>query len=71
MRDDEGDNYLAARRSFAAAVAFVAAQPGGIERILAARRRRPDGYCTGCVHTLSHWPCPVAGIALTAAEQRN
>jgi hypothetical protein len=71
MRDDEGDDYLAARRSFAAAVAFVAAQPGGIERILAAHRRRPDGYCTGCVHTLSHWPCPVAGIALTAAEQRN
>jgi hypothetical protein len=71
MHDDEGDDHLAAQRSFAAAVAFVAAQPGGIERILAAHRRRPDGYCTGCVHTLSHWPCPVAGIALTAAEQRN
>jgi hypothetical protein len=68
--NDEGD-YLAARRSFAAAVAFVAAQPGGIERILAAHRRRADGYCTGCVHTLSHWPCRVAGIALTAAEQLN
>jgi hypothetical protein len=71
MHDDEGDDYLAARRSFAAAAAFVAAQPGGIERILAAHRRRPDGYCTGCVHTLSRWPCPVAGIALSAAEQRN
>jgi hypothetical protein len=71
-RDRADDDPMAkARGSFAAAVAFVAAQPGGIERILAAHRRRPDGYCTGCVHTLSHWPCPVAGIALTAAEQRN
>jgi hypothetical protein len=71
MSDDEGDDFLAAQRSFAAAVAFIASQPGGAERILAAHRRRPDGYCSGCVHTLSHWPCTVTRIALTAAEQRN
>jgi hypothetical protein len=69
--DDESADYLATRRSFAAAVAFMASQPGGAERTLAAHRRRPDGYCSGCVSTLSKWPCTVAHIALTAAEQRN
>jgi hypothetical protein len=67
MNDDGDDDYVAAQRCFAAAVAFMASQPGGAERILAAHRRRPDGYCTGCVHTLTHWPCTVARIALTAA----
>jgi hypothetical protein len=71
MNDGEGDDYLAAKRCFAAAVAFMASQPGGAERILATHRRRPDGYCTGCVHTLAHWPCTVARIALTVAEGRR
>lgn len=44
---------------------------GGPERTLAAHRRRPDGYCTGCVHTLAHWPCTVARIALSAVAGRN
>lgn len=71
MSDDDGDDYLAAQRTFAAAVAFMAAQPGGAQRTLALHRRRPDGYCAGCVHTLSRWPCTVARIALTAAAGLN
>lgn len=69
--NDDGDDFLAAQRSFAAAVAFMATQPGGAERTLAVHRRRPDGYCTGCVHTLAHWPCTVARIALTAVRCNN
>jgi hypothetical protein len=69
MDDDESGDFLAAQRCFETAVAFMASQPGGADRILAAHRRRPDGYCTGCVHTLAHWPCTVARIALTAAER--
>lgn len=69
--NDDGDDHLAAHRSFAAAVAFMATQPGGAERTLAVHRRRPDGYCTGCVHTLAHWPCTVARIALTAVGRNN
>jgi hypothetical protein len=71
MINDEGDDYLAAQRTFAAAVAFMAAQPRGPERTLATHRRRPDGYCTGCFHTLSRWPCTVARIALGATAGRN
>jgi hypothetical protein len=71
MNNDEVDDYLVAQRTFAAAVAFMAAQPGGPERTLAVHRRRPDGYCTGCVHTLSHWPCTVARVALSAVAGRN
>jgi hypothetical protein len=71
MNNDEVDDFLLAQRTFAAAVAFMAAQPGGAERTLALHRRRPDGYCTGCVHTLSHWPCTVARIALCAVAGHN
>lgn len=71
VNNDEVDDYLAAGRIFAAAVAFMAAQPGGPERILAVHRRRPDGYCSGCVHTLSRWPCTVARIARSAGAGRN
>ncbi|MHA6623050.1 hypothetical protein [Pseudonocardia sp. DLS-67] len=71
MNNDEVDDYLAAQRSFAAAVAFMAAQPGGPERTLGLHRRRADGYCTGCMHTLSRWPCTVARIALGAVAGRN
>lgn len=71
VNNDDVDDYLAAKRTFAAAVAFMAAQPGGPSRTLALHRRRPDGYCTGCVHTLAHWPCTVARIALCAIAGHN
>lgn len=71
LSNDDVDDFLAAQRSFAAAVAFMAAQPGGAERTLAVHRRRADGYCTGCMHTLTHWPCTVARIARSAVAGRN
>lgn len=46
------------------AVAFMAAQDGAVQRVLAVHRRRPDGRCTGCVYRLTWWPCTVAGIAI-------
>ena len=48
------------RRTSSRANQAMAAQPG-----------RPDGYCTGCVHTLAHWPCTVARIALSAVAGHN
>ncbi|MGH3565312.1 MAG: hypothetical protein ACRDRH_04625 [Pseudonocardia sp.] len=56
------------RSCIAEAITVVAAQPGGVERILATHRRRSDGRCTGCAHTLTKWPCTVAGIALGARD---
>ncbi|MHA6629333.1 hypothetical protein ACU61A_28185 [Pseudonocardia sichuanensis] len=66
-----GDGDGRADRCFAAAVAFMASQPGGAGRTLAAHRRRPDGYCTGCMHTLARWPCTVARIAIKAEERHR
>jgi hypothetical protein len=43
----------------------------GFDRILAVHRRRPDGYRTSCVRTLSRWPCSVARNALSAVARLN
>lgn len=48
------------------AAEFLAAQPGAVERTMARHARRDDGYCSGCVHTLTRWPCGVAAIARSA-----
>lgn len=52
----------------AAAVQFIAEQHGGVERALGRHHRLPDGLCSGCLTTLTPWPCPVAGFALLAKE---
>ncbi len=52
----------------AVAVQFIAEQHGGVERALGRHRRLPDGLCSGCLTTLTEWPCPVAGFALLAQE---
>ncbi len=53
-----------ARRScIEVAAEFVAAQPGGITRILTAHQPRPDGTCAGCLHKPTSWPCTTATIA--------
>lgn len=49
------------------AARFLAAQPGAVERALAKHRRGDDGRCTGCVSTLTWWPCATASIAMRAA----
>jgi len=46
---------------------FMAAQPGGPERVLAQHTRREDGRCSACsVHALVSWPCGLASIAQRA-----
>ena len=48
-----------------AAARFLADQPGGVERILAAHRRREDGRCVTCTRA-DHWPCTMVAIARRA-----
>jgi len=53
-----------ARRScIQVAAEFVAAQPGGITRILTAHQHRADGTCAGCLHRPTPWPCTTVTIA--------
>jgi hypothetical protein len=49
------------------AAAFVAAEPGGVERVLGVHRRQSDEWCSGCICRPVRWPCPTAHIALQAA----
>lgn len=51
----------------AEAVAFVAAQPGGADRLRRLHRPRPNGLCGGHVATPTPWPCSAAVIAGIAA----
>jgi hypothetical protein len=53
----------------AEAARFVAHQPGGVDRILHAHRRRPDGSCTHHAHTATPWPC--SAVAIAHAAQRH
>jgi hypothetical protein len=48
------------------AARFVASQPDGPRRSLARHCRRRDGYCAGCLHTPTAWPCVLAVIAQKA-----
>ena len=50
------------------ATLFVAGQVGGAARILTLHHRREDGYCAGCVATLTRWPCTVAAIARASLD---
>jgi hypothetical protein len=50
------------------AAAFMAAEPGGAQRVLGVHRRQPDGWCSGCIYRPVRWPCPAAHIALHAAR---
>jgi hypothetical protein len=52
----------------AVAARFVANQPGGVDRILDAHRRRPDGSCTCHAHTVTPWPCSAVTIAHAAQQ---
>ena len=52
----------------AVAARFVAAQPGGVDRILAAHRPRPDGSCSCHAHTATPWPCSAVAIAHSAQQ---
>lgn len=52
----------------AVAARFVAAQPGGVQRLLDAHRPRPDGSCTCRTHTVTPWPCVAVTIAHAAAR---
>lgn len=63
----DGENVIAV------AVAFVAAQPGGSERVLRQHAEDPLGYCTSCgVGVLPvRWPCTVAAIAMAARESAD
>lgn len=50
------------------AIAFVAGQNDGPEKILRLHARGPDAYCSTCRVRPVRWPCPVAAIALLALE---
>lgn len=61
MRTSEDDE---ARRScIKVAAEFIAAQPGGVARILTVHRPRHSGSCAGCAHMATPWPCTAATIA--------
>ena len=62
-RDDDTPNAC-----ITVAARFVANQPGGIDRILHAHRRRPDGSCTHHARTATPWPCSAVTIAHTAQQ---
>lgn len=47
----------------AAAVAFVATQAGGAERILKQHYALPSGMCAGCQVVPTRYPCTAARIA--------
>lgn len=66
---DRGDDAPSAA-CIAVAARFVANQPGGVDRILDAHRRRPDGSCTHHAHTATPWPCSAVAIAHAAQQQR-
>lgn len=53
------------------AVRFIAAEPGGIERMLARHRRLPDGVCAGCLTHATAWPCVAADLALMARQHQQ
>jgi hypothetical protein len=62
-----------AARSLDEAVRFIAAQPGGPDRILAEHRPDTRGLCCGCTRPgtgIPHvpWPCCVAKLAQAAAR---
>jgi hypothetical protein len=50
------------------AARFVAAQPGGVRRVLEAHQRRPDGSCTCRTHVVTPWPCVLVAIAVAAQQ---
>lgn len=52
-----------------AAVAFVAAQPGGPARLLAQHVAQDNGVCAGCAFRVVEWPCVAASIAAAAARR--
>lgn len=53
------------------AAIFMAAEPGGVQRVLGVHRRQSDGWCSGCVYRPARWPCPAAHIALRAERLHN
>jgi len=59
----------AGARLLAAAAAFVAAQPGGVGRLLSLHRPMSNGLCRA--HAIPvRWPCGTVSIAGAAQELR-
>jgi hypothetical protein len=52
-----------------AAIEFVAAQPGGPDRILRRHRAARNGTCTGCTVAATTYPCQAARIAQIAQRR--
>jgi hypothetical protein len=52
-----------------AAIAFIAAQPFGPDRLLAIHAPLSDGSCRACQARPTRWPCTVAALAHVAKEQ--
>lgn len=55
----------------ASAIEFVAAQPGGPERLLRRHSRDGQGYCSSCGVGVCpvRWPCTIAAIASAARDR--
>ena len=65
-----------AAHSFEVAALFIAAQPGGVDRLLSEHRPDEHGLCRGCTRPgtgVPHmqWPCSVARLAQVAARLRS
>lgn len=63
---DGGPRSRRAEAAFTAAAELLAADPGAVQRALAAHHRAPNGRCAAC-GPVGRWPCAVATIAHRAA----
>src|SRR5690349_21184055 len=71
--DAERRDRVDPRASTAAVVAFIAAQPGGAERLMTIHAPNESGRCRGCTFPgtgTPHgvWPCPLHHWAVAAAS---
>jgi hypothetical protein len=60
-------------RDLDTAVRFIAAQPGGPDRLMAEHHPDARGLCSGCTRPGTgvpyiEWPCSVARLAQAAAQ---
>ena len=76
MGDSRQAGFEVVVRTVAEASRFIAAQPGGPERLLG--RHQPDerGLCRGCTTPgtgtpQKRWPCSPAVLAQAAAQERQ
>ena len=76
MSGTRGTDTERGARAFDAAIAFITAQPGGSQRLLALHRPDEHHRCRGCATPgtgtpRKRWPRSVAALALASARREN